>query len=225
MNRFPIAFGILTAIVLTSSAFSTAAGALTAHEPSSYVPTPAKPTRPAAAVVLAQQSPLGLFESHADVGVVLHPGTFAFDPTAKTYTVTASGENMWATKDAFHFVWKKMSGDFALTADIKFEGEAAEPHRKACLMIRQGLDADAAYVDAALHGDGLTSLQFRETKGAATHEVQANVSAPARLRLVKRGNYALLYLAGKDEEFRYSGAAVRLSVSDEPLNVGIGVCA
>ena len=45
-------------------------------------------------------------------------------------------------------------------------------------MIRQSLDADSAYVDVALHGDGLTSLQFREAKGAATHEVQANVSAP-----------------------------------------------
>ena len=45
-------------------------------------------------------------------------------------------------------------------------------------MIRQSLDADSAYVDVALHGDGLTSLQFRDAKGAATHEVQANVSAP-----------------------------------------------
>ena len=32
-------------------------------------------------------------------------------------------------------------------------------------MIRQGLDADSAYVDVALHGDGLTSLQFRDAKG------------------------------------------------------------
>ncbi len=225
MNRFPIDFGILTTIVLASSIFSTTAVALTAQEPSSYVPPPAKPMRPAAAVVPAPQSPLGIFEGHADVGAVLHPGSLAFDANSKTYTVTGSGENMWATKDAFHFAWKKMAGDLAVTADIRFEGEAAEPHRKACLMIRQGLDADAAYVDAVLHGDGLTSLQFRETKSAATHEVQVNVSAPARLRLVKRGNYALLYLAGKGQEFRYSGAAVRLSFLDEPLDVGIGVCA
>src|SRR5437870_4400992 len=75
---------------------------------------------------------------------------------------------------------------------------------------RQGLEADAAYVDVALHGDGLTSLQFREAKGAATHEVQANVTAPRRLRIEKRGKYALLYLAAKGEELRFSGAAVRL---------------
>ena len=48
-------------------------------------------------------------------------------------------------------------------------------------MIRQDLEADSAYVDVALHGDGLASLQFRDAKGAATHEVQANVSAPRRV--------------------------------------------
>src|SRR5262249_53102647 len=96
-------------------------------------------------------------------------------------------------------------------------------HRKACLMIRQGLDADAAYVDVAVHGDGLTSLQFREAKGAATHEVQANVSAPARVQLIRRGKYALLFLGGKGEKLQFSGATVRMGF-DEPVHVGIGVC-
>jgi Tol biopolymer transport system component len=75
-----------------------------------------------------------------------------------------------------------------------------------------------------LHGDGLTSLQFREAKGAATHEVQANVSAPGRLRIEKRGKYALMYLASGGEGLKYSGAAVRVSFQ-EPFLVGIGVCA
>src|SRR5439155_24168448 len=134
------------------------------------------------------------------------------------------GENMWAAKDAFHYVWKQASGDLALTADVSLLGAGKNPHRKACLMIRQSLDADAAYVDVALHGDGLTSLQFREAKGAATHEVQASVSAPSRLRLEKRGKYVLLYLAARGEELRFSGAAVRLPL-EEPFYVGLGVCA
>jgi Tol biopolymer transport system component len=91
-------------------------------------------------------------------------------------------------------------------------------------MIRQDLDGDAAYVDVALHGDGLTSLQFRDAKGAGTHEVQANISAPSRLRIEKRGKYALMYLAAKDKELAFSGAAVRVSL-DGPFYVGLGVCA
>ena len=172
----------------------------------------------------AADAKVGVFEGHGDVGVVLHPGSVKYDEAAKTYTVSGSGENMWAARDAFHFAWAKAAGDVALAADVAFIGAGKDPHRKACLMIRQGLDADAAYVDVAVHGDGLTSLQFRETKGGATREVQANVSAPARVRLVKRGKYALLYLAAKGEELRFSGAAVRVTL-DGPVYVGIGVCA
>ena len=109
--------------------------------------------------------------------------------------------------DAFQFAWKKASGDLSLAADVAFVGAGKDPHRKACLMIRQDLDADSAYVDVALHGDGLTSLQFREAKGAATHEVQANVSRPARLRIEKRGKYVPMYLAAEGEDLAFSGAA------------------
>jgi hypothetical protein len=167
---------------------------------------------------------VGIFEGNKDVGTVLHPGSVKYDRAAKTYTVAGSGENMWHTRDAFHFIWKKVDGDVSLAADITFLGAGKDPHRKACLMIRQGLEADSAYVDVAVHGDGLTSLQFRDAKGAATHEVQANVSAPARVQLVKRGKYALLYLAARGEELHFAGAAVRLAL-DAPVYVGLGVCA
>lgn len=43
------------------------------------------------------------------------------------------------------------------------------------------------------------------------------------MRLVRRGRYALLHPAAKGEEFRFSGAAVRLAF-DGPAYVGIGVC-
>jgi hypothetical protein len=180
------------------------------------------PVEPATA--REQAASVGTFADHGDIGSVLHPGSAVFDAEARRYTVTGSGDNMWAARDAFHFVWKKASGDLALTADVSFPGTGKEAHRKACLLIRQSLDADASYVDAALHGDGLTSLQFREIKGAATHEVQVNVVAPARLRLEKRGKYVLLHVAAKGQPLRFSGAAVRLTF-DGPFYIGLGVCA
>ncbi len=166
----------------------------------------------------------GLFENHQDIGTVLHHGSVDFDEVKRSYTVSGSGENMWAAKDAFHYVWKKASGDLALAADIAFLEKGKDPHRKACLMIRQSLDEDSAYVDVALHGDGLTSLQFREAKGTLTHEVQANVSAPRRLRIEKRGKHALMFLATEGEALAFSGAAVRITF-EAPFYVGMGVCA
>jgi hypothetical protein len=167
--------------------------------------------------------PVGIFEDHGDVGTVLHPGSLSLDPAGGRYTVAGSGANMWFAEDAFRFAWKQASGDLSFSADVSFLGAGTDPHRKACLMIRQGLDADSAYVDIALHGDGLTSLQFREAKGAATHEVQANVRAPGRLRLVKRGQYVTMFLGPRGGETTFSGAAERIAFR-EPFYVGIGVC-
>jgi hypothetical protein len=168
-------------------------------------------------------TPVGLFESHGDIGTVLHAGSVEYDAAKRSYTIAGSGENMWLGSDAFQFTWKKMSGDVTLTADISFLGKGVNKHRKAVLMIRQSLDADSPYADAALHGSGLTSLQYREEKGAATHEIQANVSAPARVRIEKRGAYFSLWLADASGEFRPAGGSTRIALK-EPFYVGIGVC-
>ena len=80
-----------------------------------------------AAIVLVLIAPLsraqnsvGIFENHSDVGAVLHPGSTTFESANNTYTVRGSGENMWATADAFQFAWKKVSGDVEITADVQF---------------------------------------------------------------------------------------------------------
>ena len=166
--------------------------------------------------------PIGIFEGRGDIGTVLHPGSVEFDAATKAYTVAGSGVNMWTTEDAFQYVWKKASGDVSLTADISFLGTGGDPHRKACLVIRQSLDANSAYVDVALHGEGLTSLQFRDAKGALTHEVQSNIVGPKKLRIEKRGKYVLMYLAGAGEDLKFSGAAERIAF-EEPFYVGLGV--
>ena len=177
----------------------------------------------------AQQSsppaaaPVGMFESHGDIGAVLHAGSAEYDAVERNYTIAGSGENMWSVRDGFHFVWKRVSGDVTLTANVSFIGKGVNEHRKAVLMVRQSFDADSPYADVALHGSGLTSLQFREEKGAATHEIQANVSAPRRLKIEKRGEYFTMSLADTDGEFRIAGGSTRIALK-EPFYVGIGVC-
>jgi TolB protein len=166
---------------------------------------------------------VGLFEGHGDVGTVLHPGSLDFDASKRSYTIAGSGANMWSTNDGFQFTWKKVPGDVTLTADISLLGNGVNEHRKAVLMVRQSLDADSAYADVALHGSGLTSLQYRDEKGAATHEIQANVSAPRRLRIVKRGAYFSMWLADEHGEFQLASGSMRITLK-EPFYVGIGVC-
>jgi Tol biopolymer transport system component len=169
------------------------------------------------------QAPVGIFENHADVGTVLHPGSAVFDQTTKTYILNGSGENMWLATDAFQFVWKKVSGDVDLTADISFATTTGNEHKKAVLMVRQSLDGDSVYADVALHASGLTSLQYRDEKGTITQEVQSNISAPVRLRITRRGTYVYMSLTDAGQEPQYSGASTRIPLSGE-FYVGIGVC-
>ena len=169
-------------------------------------------------------APLGVFEDHGDIGTVLHAGAAKYDAATGSYTVTGSGENMWFGSDDFHFVWKKVSGDVAISADLAFVGDRGNNHRKAVLMIRQSLDGNSASVDIARHGDGLTSLQFRAVAGADTHEVQSNVIAPRRVRLEKRGDFFYAFVAGKDGKLSPAGASTKLTLNGD-FYVGIGVSA
>lgn len=166
----------------------------------------------------------GLFEDSRDIGAVKQTGSVVYDDAKKNYTVAGGGENMWAAKDGFHFVWRRINGDFSLAADIQILGAGGDPHRKAVLMIRQSLDADSAYADAALHGDGLTSLQYRETKGGPTREIQSNVKAPRRLQIEKRGEYVWMSVAGEGEPLQSAGGSFRIALTGN-FYVGLGVCA
>lgn len=171
------------------------------------------------------QATVGIFDGQSDIGDVSHPGSAVFDSGSKTYTVTGSGENMWFAKDEFHFVWKKISADdLTLTANISILGAAGNGHRKGLLMIRQSLDGDAAYVDAARHGEGLTSLQYRDKKGAITREIESNVSGPATLRIEKIGNRFYMWIAGDKQELAFAGGSAWVEIR-APFYVGIGVCA
>ena len=168
---------------------------------------------------------LGLFEGNNDVGQCSKGGSVVFDPATDSYLVSGGGANMWFTNDACHFVWKRLSGNFALRAGAGFVGTGGNAHRKACLVIRQSLAPDAPYVDVAQHGSGLTSLQWRETAGGPTREIQSNVEAPARIGIERQGDVCFVTLTPTaGEPLQHSGAYTRVKLTD-PVYVGLAVCA
>ncbi len=167
---------------------------------------------------------LGLFQSAVDIGDVGRTGNAVYDADADTYTVSGGGENMWFAKDELHYVWKQVRGDVSLAADVRWPQAGGDAHRKACLIIRQSLDPDSAYADAVVHGDGLCSIQYRETAGDATHEIQSNVTAPQRIKIEKRGSYVSMKVGDEADGMMPAGGTFRIEF-DEPFYVGLGVCA
>ncbi len=169
-----------------------------------------------------RQKPLGPFDGQSDVGKVNQPGSVVYDDDKEEYTVAGSGTNMWTDHDEFHFLWKRMKGNFILTARAAFIGKGVEAHRKIGWIIRPGLEADSAQVSAVAHGDGLTSLQFRRTRGTATEEIKSNVTAPDVVQLERKGNTYVMAVARLGEPF-VTEQVSDISLGDD-VYVGIFVC-
>lgn len=132
------------------------------------------------------------FTDSGDIGDCKLEGYMTYDPVKGIYALTGAGANMWGEKDAFHFVWKEIDGDFSLSSTIAFEGEGVNTHRKIGIQIRESLDANSRYADIAVHGDGLTSLQYRMTKGGATEELVSVNRAPNQVQLKRQGDRIIM---------------------------------
>ncbi len=176
-----------------------------------------------AALASLSAAPIGDFDQATDIGQITLAGSSEFDPATRQYRVTGSGANIWAKVDAFQFLWKKLSGDLAFTMDATWPAPGKDPHRKVCAMVRQGLDADAPYVDVAVHGDGLIELQYRKVKGGDTYGIRTPILAPATVKLERDGDVFTVSVAKNGGPFQPVGA-VSLALPD-PLHVGLAVSA
>ena len=174
------------------------------------------------AAFFAQTNRLGLFESSIDVGEVKKAGNAAYNAQNGQYSLAGSGTNMWNKRDDFRFVWKQLRGDFILTARAKFIGKGVDAHRKMGLIMRSGLEPDAAHASAVVHGDGLTSLQFRRAKAVDAEELRSNVKAADVIQLQRKGDKFIMSAARFGEPF------VVTEISDIPLGesvyAGLFIC-
>lgn len=170
----------------------------------------------------AGRQALGYFEQSGDVGQPAIKGSTSYDPTTQTYTIVGSGTNMWANRDEFQFAWRKLTGDFIVRTHAALQGTGVDPHRKMGWIIRKTLDADSPYVDVAVHGDGLTSLQFRKTAGAITEQVQSTVKGADVIQLARKGRTYTMSVARFGETFTHNEVS-DIDLGDD-VYVGLFVC-
>ncbi|MDQ4139761.1 MAG: biopolymer transporter Tol [Bacteroidota bacterium] len=166
---------------------------------------------------------IGIFEGQSDVGAALVPGSSSYNPATKQYTITSAGYNVWYTRDEFRFLWKKMSGDVSLAADINFPDKEGYFDRKAILIIRQNLEDDSKEAMVALHGAGLIHLAYRPEKGQSMKEMRVDQKGALRLGIEKRGNAFAIFTSMNGEPMKQFGEPIQLSL-DGPFYVGIGFC-
>ncbi|HVR69943.1 MAG TPA: biopolymer transporter TolR [Vicinamibacteria bacterium] len=174
------------------------------------------------ASAFAPDGALGAFDGHGDVGAPKIAGSAVYNPLLQAYTLRAAGSNMWGARDEFHFAWKRMTGDFILQARVELLGKGVDPHRKLGLIVRGSLDADSPYADAVVHGDGLTSLQYRRTKGAITEQIESAVKDADVLQLERKGTTYIFSAARYGEPFTVTRVA-DLALGDQVL-AGLFLC-
>nr|WP_223808807.1 biopolymer transporter TolR [Rufibacter hautae] len=149
----------------------------------------------------AQVKPVGVFDSSKDIGSVLKPGSASYNPKTQEYTIAGSGYNIWFDKDEFHYLYKRMSGDFILYTHARFVGEGVDPHRKVGWMVRKDLEGNSAHINAVVHGDGLTSLQYRKAKGDSTQEIKSSLTGADVIQLERKGNTFTMRVAKFGQPF------------------------
>ena len=174
-------------------------------------------------------APIGVFQGQSDIGAALVPGSASYDPATRQYTIHSAGYNIWYQRDEFRFLWKKMSGDISLAADVSFPNPQGYGDRKAVLVIRQDLDDDSKEVMAGQHGAGMIHLAWRAARGEQMKDAEyrfggtlANVKA-RRIGIEKRGDSIALLISIEGEPLHQFGPPIALHF-DEPFDVGIGFC-
>jgi TolB protein len=172
---------------------------------------------------MSLEKPLALFDGHGDIGPVGRPGAVAEEAASKSLVIEGAGANMWFGADEGHFLWKRMKGDFIVSARAEFIGQGVEAHRKIGWMARSVMEPDAPHASAVVHGDGLTSLQFRRARGQDTEEAKLSISGTDQIQLERRGATFIMSAARFGEPYE------RVSVGDIGLGdevlAGLFVCA
>jgi hypothetical protein len=166
---------------------------------------------------------IGIFDGQSDVGASLIPGSSSFDPLSKEYTINSAGYNIWYTRDEFRFLWKKMSGDISLAADVKFPDTDGYSDRKAVVIIRQSLEDDAEEVMVARHGAGLMHLAWRPEKNKMMLQMKVPEKSAMRIGIEKKGDNYAMFISLNGEPMHQLGDPIKLNIK-APFYVGIGFC-
>lgn len=167
-------------------------------------------------------SKTGAFDSFSDIGSPEIKGIVSYEKEDQRYRISGSGSNIWFGSDSFSFLWKKMNGDFMVQTQVRFIGDGHEPHRKTGIMVRSSSSASSPMLACTVHGDGLTTLQWRKTEGADVEETKMSMSAPDVLQIEKKGNSFIMSAAHFGEVYQ-TVSIDRVELGDD-VSAGLYVC-
>ena len=124
--------------------------------------------------------------ANQDIGSVGFAGGACY--SGSTFTVRASGADIWDAADALHFVWRSWTGNVEVIARV-VSVQNTDPWAKSGVMIRESLNANSIHALMVVTPGNGTSFQRRNsTGGGSAHSTPGDgVVAPYWVRLVRNG--------------------------------------
>jgi len=122
------------------------------------------------------------------------PIAFTENPPG-TYTISASGADVWDESDEFRYAYKMLSGDGSITARV-VNVENTNEWAKAGVMIRETLDPFSVHGFMFITPDGRRCFQNCSTtawESYSAHSEPNGISLPGWVRLVRQGIFITAY--------------------------------
>jgi hypothetical protein len=139
-----------------------------------------------------------------------------------TYTMTASGTDIWSTADEFHFAFKQVTGASAIIAKVESVGHT-DPWAKAGVMIRDTLDADSRNVAVLVTPENGVRFQYRTVAGAITQRYFAEgITAPQWVKLERTAG-GLVRAYYSEDGATWSQFNLKQVRMDMPIYAGLAV--
>ena len=143
------------------------------------------------------------------------------------FTVNGSGNDIWNTADAFHFVYQPVSGNCEIRAHVA-SLQVTDPWAKAGLMIRDSASAGAINAAILITPSNGVAFQVRSATGSTTTSTTVGggtISAPQWLRLLRgSGNSLAAYYSSDGANWIQVGTTTMVSMRNSPL-IGLAVSA
>ena len=143
-------------------------------------------------------------------------GWSRFDTGASTWTLTASGADIWNASDEFQFAFQNFAGDGAVVARVT-SVENTDPWAKAGVMLRDSTSPGAPFAAVFVTPSNGIVFHYRTAAGAnATGAAPASGTAPRWVKVARAGNLFLGYYSSDGATWTQIGTSQPITMSTAP---------
>jgi hypothetical protein len=152
----------------------------------------------------------------ADIGppTAVDPGSQLYQDGTGTWTVVASGSDIWDTGDEFHFISQTLAGDGSVSARVASQTNSGA-WAKAGVMLRGSASQSAPYYAIYVTPENGVVVQYRTSDGTAAQQAAAlDGAVPVYLRVGRVGTVYTAYTS--------SDGVTWTAVPNSQVDLGLG---